>query len=128
MTLATATSASDIWTSNEFYAFDPKGCHLIFTSSSETLHARQFMANPQVAANIVLNTKIVGKIQGMQIKGRIINVSDSSHHKMIYIKRFPYAAMSIKELWAVEIEYAKFTDNALGFGVKLHYPEATDAK
>jgi uncharacterized protein YhbP (UPF0306 family) len=46
--------------------------------------------------------------------------------RMAYLKRFPYAALSGTPVWIVEITYAKFTDNRLGFGKKLVWESALE--
>jgi uncharacterized protein YhbP (UPF0306 family) len=38
---------------------------------------------------------------------------------MRYIKEFPYAAVADLELWRLEADFMKLTDNTLGFGKKL---------
>lgn len=84
--------------------------------------------NPIVAGSIVLETETVGKIQGLQFCGRIME--DSGHLKtramMAYIKRFPYAILSGTPVRIIEITYAKFTDNRLGFGEKLVWKKTAD--
>lgn len=39
--------------------------------------------------------------------------------KFVYLKRFPFAALMDTTLWVLQIDYAKMTDNRLGFGKKL---------
>ncbi len=73
--------------------------------------------NPTIAASIVWETKLVGKIQGLQLTGKVVT-SDAEDEKC-YIKRFPYTALAELTLWAIEPEFIKFTDNTLGFGKKL---------
>jgi uncharacterized protein YhbP (UPF0306 family) len=38
---------------------------------------------------------------------------------MAYIKRFPYAAVAPLNIWVIEPDFMKLTDNTLGFGKKL---------
>lgn len=123
MTLATSTSASDIWCCNIFYAFMSDSLELVFTSGVDTRHIAQLTSNKQVAASIVLSTRVVGKLQGVQLTGRVTEVTDSKAHLDAFIKAFPYAALSLKELWSMKIQTAKYTDNTLGFGKKLYYEE-----
>lgn len=123
MTLATATLASDLWCCNIFYAFMSDSLELVFTSGTDTLHIAQLTANKQVAASIVLSTRVVGRLQGVQLTGQVTEVTDSKAHRDAFIKAFPYAALSLKELWSMKIETAKYTDNTLGFGTKLYYGE-----
>ena len=42
---------------------------LVFTSDSDTRHGKEFAKNPLVAGSVVLETMIIGKIQGIQFQG-----------------------------------------------------------
>ena len=119
MTLATVDDGGRAWCSNEFYAFDSGRAMLIFTSSADTAHAAHMSANPEVAASVVLETRVVGRVQGCQIRGRAALGDDGARRR--YLRRFPYAAAMLTdaEVWAVTVDYVKFTDNTLGFGKKL---------
>ncbi len=116
--LTLATSVNDIpYCANAFYAYDALRNRFIFTSDSSTRHGEEMAINPTVAASIVWETKLVGKVQGLQITGKVVegNQSDKEH----YIKRFPYTALIDLTLWAIEPQRIKYTDNTLGFGKKL---------
>ena len=100
-----------------FYAYDKERNRLVFTSDDSTRHAQQMLENAKVAVGITLETRIVGKVQGVQICGIASRGSDED--KRLYIKRFPYAALAPLNIWAVEPTFIKLTDNTLGFGKKL---------
>ena len=100
-----------------FYAYDAERNLLIFTSDNQTRHATEMAANPRVACAITLETRIVGRVQGVQICG-IARQGDEQARKC-YIKRFPYAAAAPLQIWVVEPDFIKLTDNTLGFGKKL---------
>lgn len=120
-TLATVDFQGFPWCSNLFYAFDEQEMELIFTSDEATRHVRDFTENAAaVAASVVLDSKIVGKLQGIQITG-VVKKADDERYKEQYLKRFPYAVFMLKELWVLRIDTAKYTDNRLGFGKKLYY-------
>lgn len=116
LTLATQ-SPEGIWCANCFYAFDSERGQWLFTSAPETRHGAEMSRNPRVAASIVLETRIVGRVQGLQISGRV-HMADNEGRR-IYLKRFPYAAVTDLHLWALEPDELKLTDNTLGFGKKL---------
>ena len=123
LTLAT-TGEFAPHTANMFYAFDKENYRLYFTSPYTTLHIQQGIANPKVGINIVYETKIVGKIQGLQAVGTLRsldNKEELSNARKLYIKRFPYTAVMDLHLWMVDIDALKYTDNTLGFGKKLHW-------
>ena len=115
--LATATDDGAPYCCNVFYAYDGNGA-FVFTSGAETRHAAMMCGNGRVAASVVLETRIVGKVQGLQITGRAVRADDEAS-KHAYIKRFPYAALADLALWRLEADMLKYTDNTLGFGKKL---------
>ncbi len=118
LTLATVSAEGEPYCANAFYAYDAKRNRLIFTSDDSTRHAQEMLTQSRVAASVVLETRIVGKVQGLQICGNALRGDDDD--RKAYIRRFPYAA-AIGELylWCIEPDFMKFTDNTLGFGKKL---------
>ena len=117
LTLATSTKEGEPYCCNCFFVFDAETAAFIFTSGEATHHAQMMMQNDRVAASVVLETRTVGKVQGLQITGRIKRAIEGD--KMRYIKEFPYAAVADLELWRLEADFMKLTDNTLGFGKKL---------
>ena len=117
LTLATATNDGAPYCCNCFYAYDTDTAAFIFTTDSTTRHGQMMSENNRVAASIVLETRTVGKVQGLQITGTIKPAVDGD--KMTYIKSFPYAAVADLHLWRLEADFLKLTDNTLGFGKKL---------
>ncbi|MFI3282225.1 MAG: pyridoxamine 5'-phosphate oxidase family protein [Rikenellaceae bacterium] len=116
MTLATQ-SDEGVYCANAFYAFDKESSALIFSSDVATRHGVEMVVNCRVAASIVLETKVVGRIQGVQIVGRVVQSSEDD--RKLYLTRFPYAAVVELNMWRLEIDHLKLTDNTLGFGRKL---------
>ena len=117
LTLATVNGEGMPYVANCFYAFDTKRNLFVFTSDLATRHGAEMVANSSVALSIVLETRIVGRVQGLQVTGRALRGDDEA--RKCYIKRFPYAAAADLELWMVEPTMMKLTDNTLGFGKKL---------
>ncbi len=120
MTLATC-SGEQPYCANLFYAFDQETNSFFFTTNVETRHGAEALENSQVAASIVLETEVVGIIQGLQIVARAYRPSDQElkRAKKLYLKRFPYAVLMDLEMWVMEVQFAKLTNNKLGFGKKL---------
>lgn len=116
MTLATACGGVP-YCCNAFYCYDRERNLLVFTSDFTTRHAREMERNPHVAVSVVLETRIVGRVQGIQLCGNARRADEAA--RRAYLKRFPYAALAELTLWAVEPHFIKFTDNTLGFGKKL---------
>lgn len=117
LTLATATPNGEPYCCNAFYAYDKTSGAFIFTTDLSTHHGKMMAENENVAASILLETRTVGKIQGLQITGKVKPAIDGD--KMRYIKDFPYAVVADLSLWRLKAEMMKFTDNRLGFGKKL---------
>ena len=117
LTLATASPDGKPYCCNAFYAYDKESTAFIFTSDESTHHVQMMLENNHVAASVVLETRIVGRIQGIQITGQVTRADEND--KSLYIKRFPYTAVANLSLWRLEADMMKLTDNTLGFGKKL---------
>jgi uncharacterized protein YhbP (UPF0306 family) len=120
--LTLATSNDDHpWCAHCFYTFYEDEGLFIFTSDSNTKHVKDAKINSRVAGAIALETTVIGKIQGLQLTGSMFepvgNLLDKVKH--LYIKRFPFALLMETQIWVLEADYMKLTDNRLGFGKKL---------
>lgn len=123
LTLA-VTDGDDLWCANAFYALNEKDNTLIITSEEKTRHIEIALRDGRIAGSIVLETETIGMIRGLQWKGRIVRGDNSitSHHRLTYLKRFPYAILSGADLWVIRFDELKYTDNRLGFGKKIIVP------
>ncbi len=101
-----------------FYAYDKSNQIFVVASSEETTHIQHVLHNTQVAGTIVLETKQIGKIQGLQFRGKFTPLEGRGLSK-IYFKAFPTALVMKPKLWQIQVEYFKMTDNTLGFGKKI---------
>ena len=115
------------WCASCFYAWDEENNTLVITSDTTTRHGSEFLTNPSVAGTIALETWRVGRIRGIQFTGIISEPSgdDLSRAKRIYLRRFPYAALTDLHLWIIQPDYIKLTDNRLGFGKKIIWDNYT---
>ena len=120
LTLATCFD-EEPWCANCFYVYLLEENSFVFTSDFETRHIQQASHNIYIAGTVVLETKIVGKVQGVQFQGIISEPKGQFLDKVkkVYLKRFPIAMLLDTHLWVVDITYLKMTDNRLGFGKKL---------
>jgi uncharacterized protein YhbP (UPF0306 family) len=125
LTLATV-SGDQPWVANCFYAFLEDEMSFVFTSGMDTRHIREVTANRKVAGSVVLETGIVGKIQGIQFSGTLELAEGEVLEKVktAYLRRFPFAALMDTTLWVLPVGYLKMTDNRLGFGKKLYWERA----
>ena len=117
LTLATTDGEGMPYVANCFYAYDKERNLFIVTSDTETRHGSHMVANPIVALSVVLETRIVGRIEGLQACAVAERGDDKA--RSCYIKRFPYAAVAPLSLWMLRPTMMKLTDNTLGFGKKL---------
>ena len=120
--LTLATSVNDLpYCANCFYAYLENENMFVFTSDNETKHVQDVLHNNYVGGSVVLETRVVGKIQGIQFNGKMYLPEDSLKKKArkIYMKRFPFAQLMKTQLWVVDLDFIKLTDNRLGFGKKL---------
>jgi len=123
MSLATQ-SKGEISVCSLFYVYHKALQIFIIASNEETTHIAHIKQNQQVAGNILLETKKVGEIKGLQFRGEFRELFDAKK-KLLYFKAFPYAFAMSPKLWQIEVNDFKLTDNALGFGNKLTWSRAT---
>lgn len=126
MTLATSFNDEPYCCSLFYVYVEKEGC-FVFSSESVTKHVRDIAHNMHVSANIVLETEIVGKIQGLQLQGLVYRPQDDMAKALrrAYMRRFPYAALLNTTFWMLEPTWAKFTDNRFGFGKKMTWKKDT---
>ncbi len=122
LTLAT-NIGDESWCSNCFYTYIDDEASFLFTSDSDTKHIQMGLENPNVSGSVVLETKVVGKIRGIQFTGELQKVENTEHSKyrLKYLKKFPFAIIINTDLWIVKLNQIKMTDNRLGFGKKLYW-------
>ena len=122
MTLATCRD-NRAWCCQCFYVYVDRLSGLVFTSDMETRHIKEAMEQPFVAGSIVLESTVVGKLQGIQLEGKVVEADGEllKDIKFAYLKRFPVALLMDTKLWFLELHTMKMTDNRLGFGKKLHW-------
>ncbi len=117
--LSLATSINnDISVCSLFYVYIKDANSFIVASDDKTIHIQHIKQNSSIAGNIVLETKTIGKIQGVQFKGEFFELKDEKLQKA-YFKNFPYSKILNPKLWQIKVTYFKMTDNRLGFGKKI---------
>lgn len=115
--LSLATKGERLWCCSMFYAYDPKTVSFIVASDETTEHMNNVAQNIHVAGTVALETKTVGKIQGIQFAGVMEACADT--RKSLYFDAFPYARVMNPTLWVIRLDEVKMTDNTLGFGKKV---------
>ena len=111
------------WCCQCFYVYMDSLCGFVFTSDATTRHINEALQQPYIAGSIVLETSVVGKIQGIQFEGKLVDADGEllREIKTAYLKRFPFALLMNTKLWFLELHTMKMTDNRLGFGKKLYW-------
>jgi uncharacterized protein YhbP (UPF0306 family) len=127
LTLATCHD-NQPWCCNCFYAYIDRLCGLVFTSDTSTRHIAEAMQQPTVAGSVALESTVVGKLQGIQLEGRLTEADGEllKEIKTAYLKRFPFAILMDTKLWLLELSSMKMTDNRLGFGKKLYWRRSAE--
>lgn len=113
---------------NAFYVLDEDAQLLIFKSSPGTRHHEMIKENTSVSGTILPMELSVMKIQGIQFTGTIINqvTANSFGISAKYYVKYPVGLTIPGYMWAVKLNYLKFTDNTAGFGNKTIWQKETD--
>jgi len=93
----------------------------IVAGSDDTTHVRAALGRV-VSGTVALDTKVIGRIEGLQFKGEFMRASELE--EKIYFKRFPYAIPMKPQIFSVKLSWIKFTSNTLGFGKKIIWNRA----
>ena len=117
MSLATFYD-DDLSACSLFYVWSEEKLSFVVASSFDTTHIKHIQKNSKIAGNILLETKEVGKIQGLQFKGEFLPLNDDKL-KSLYFKAYPYALAMLPALWQIRVNHFKLTDNRFGIGKKL---------
>jgi uncharacterized protein len=125
--LTLATSHDDLpYCANCFYVWLKEEKAFVFTSDSDTRHITDARKNDFVAASVVLETKQIGKIRGLQVQGKLEKAEGQMYKvcRKTYLRAYPYAILKKTDMWLLRVNFLKLTDNRLGFGTKLFWGQA----
>jgi uncharacterized protein len=104
-----------------FYAFNEDQALLYFKSSITSYHSTLLLQKPQIAGTILPDKLNKLAIKGIQLTGHVLPFS----HPMAlnaateYHRKYPFAVAIPGEVWAIQLDAVKMTDNAIGFAKKL---------
>ena len=102
-----------------FFAFDADRQLLFYKSSADAYHAHVMEPGHRVAGTILPDQLNRLAIKGVQFTGTVLPLNDPlSNAGSVYYTRYPFAIAMPGDLWTVQLEMVKFTDNTLGFGKK----------
>ncbi len=106
-----------------FYVFDRVERRLYFKSSASSNHARHLLKNKKIAGTIMPDKLNMLAIRGIQFTGIVMDDTNTLHHHATaeYHKRIPLALAMSGEVWAIQLETIKMTDNTIGLGKKINW-------
>ncbi|EAW7389093.1 TPA: hypothetical protein ACHDSV_001501 [Campylobacter jejuni] len=108
-----------VYTASAFYVFDEKNLAFIIASHEDTKHIRLASENSSIALNIAKENKIAF-LKGVQAKAEFKMASKDQ--MKIYFSKFPFAKLDKSaKIYALELFWLKFTNNALGLSKKLEF-------
>lgn len=106
-----------------FIYFDKENECLYFKSSSHsTTHGKILELNNKVSGTVLQDQLEVNAIKGIQFYGEVKkNTIFDIQQAMKYHTKYPMAMAVPGDMWTVQLNYIKFTDNTLGFGTKIEW-------
>lgn len=127
-----ATSAEDrLWGACCFYVFDAEQARLIILTSRKTEHGSMMAAHPQIAGTIAGQPDSITKISGIQFRATAECLEDDENRKAalsLYYKAHPVARAMKSDVWALNLDTVKFTDNKLVFAQKTYWSRDENAE
>jgi len=118
------------WAASCFYAFNTETSALILLTSCDTRHAQGMLASANVAGTISGQPCSILKIRGIQFlaKARLLEGEAAERAYRIYCGRHPIAQLRKSDVWMLDFEGIKFTDNSRVFADKtLWHRQDTDS-
>jgi uncharacterized protein len=114
---------NDPYCFNIFYAFDKSERRLYFKSSHNSNHAQYLLRNKTIAGTILPDKLNLLAIRGVQFTGYVMDNPDLVHHHAAeeYHRKFPFALAMPGEVWTIQLETIKMTDNTVGIGKKISW-------
>jgi len=102
-----------------FFVFDEDKQRLYFKSSASSNHARYLLMNKRIAGTILPVRLNLLAIRGIQFTGFICNADPKHFATAAYHKKIPFALAMPGDVWAIQLETIKMTDNTIGMGKKI---------
>ena len=102
-----------------FYVFDKVERRLYFKSSASSNHGHYLKLNNRIAGTIMPDKLNTLAVKGIQFTGFVENNPVHHHATTEYHKKIPIALAMPGEVWTIQLETIKMTDNTIGFGKKI---------
>ena len=102
-----------------FFAFDAERQLLFYKSSANSYHGHVMEAGDKVAGTILPDKLNTLAIKGVQFTGTVLPLNDPLLGAGgVYYGKFPFATAMPGDIWTIQLETIKFTDNTVVFGKK----------
>lgn len=104
-----------------YYAFVEGDNYIAFKSDADSRHIDEAMQNNKVAGTILPDKIVKAKPKGIQFTGTFLKADSGigKKAKEAYLRKYPLAGIFRGDIWMIELEHIKFTDNTLVFGKKI---------
>ena len=131
--LCLATSSKDEpWVSPVFYAIHTG--QLVFLSAPHTRHSSNIRTNPLVSASVQDDYKNWEEIKGIQLQGRVEQLTETAPVIAAYSEKFPVTgpdappqiARALDKIgwYSLQVELLYFIDNSKGLGHRVELDPA----
>lgn len=103
---------------NCFYSFDDVNQLLIFKSASNSAHLKFVLNHKNVAGTVLPDSQGLLKLSGLQFSGFLLEEEQiiSLNLASTYLKTHPLSIAKSGVVWALKLNFIKFTDSAFGLG------------
>ena len=112
-------NSNGVYCASCYYAFDMLNLALIFASYDYTQHIQLAHKYPNVSVNIAYDNKLIYLIKGIQAKAYFKQANNEQ--KTMYFDKFTFAKFTSASIYALEIYWAKYTDNKMLLSKKLEF-------
>jgi uncharacterized protein YhbP (UPF0306 family) len=111
-----------------FYSYNAEDGLMYYKSENDTAHSKFLLQNPVIAGTILPDKLNFLQIKGVQFEGKVLSMEDplSQHATTHYYKKHPIALTMPGEIWTIQINHIKFTDNSFVFGEKISWNRYSD--
>ena len=119
-----AAEEGEVWAACCFYVFDEANARLIVLTSLKTKHGGMMSRSAKVAGTIAGQPDSIAKISGIQFAATAALIEDEADLKVaqsLYYKAHPVARVMKSDVWALNLDSVKFTDNKLVFAQTTYW-------